>query len=195
MDRIDPTLSNADATAAADAAKPRIHVRRQAVVVIHGIGEQRPMGTLRNLAATLVGERQMSRPDRAGGLWEIRRLRAVVPPLQDDDGDVVETDFYELYWAHLVRNTHWQSVLYWVWHLCRQKVRPDHAQRARLRKLRWVMIGLALAILVGLLVTPDITAYVNGVLTRLKTDSGGLSTLSRLALRALTWSLAAGARI
>ncbi|MBK7780992.1 MAG: hypothetical protein IPJ58_09545 [Ardenticatenia bacterium] len=62
MDRIDPTLSNADATAAADAAKPRIQVRRQAVVVIHGIGEQRPMGTLRNLAATLVGERQMSRP-------------------------------------------------------------------------------------------------------------------------------------
>ncbi len=193
MDSSNPTRSNADATAAVAAAKPRIQVRRQAVVVIHGIGEQRPMGTLRNLAATLVGERQMSRPDRAGGLWEIRRLRAVVPPLRDDDGDLVETDFYELYWAHLVRNTHWQSVLYWVWHLCRQKLRPDHAQVARLRMLRRVMIGLALAILLSLLVMPDITAYVNGLLNQAKAGSGSMSTLSRLALRALTWSLAAGA--
>jgi hypothetical protein len=176
--------------------KPKIQVRRQAVIVIHGIGEQRPMGTLRNLVATLVGERQMSRPDRSGGLWEIRRLRAVVPPLRDDDGDVVEvveTDFYELYWAHLVRDTHWQSVLYWIGNLCLQEVRPDHAQVARLRMLRRVMIGLVVAIVAVLLFAPEIMAYLNGLVTKAIVFSAGLPPLSHRIVRGLAWGVATGA--
>jgi len=183
--------------AATAAPKNRTQVRRQAVIVIHGIGEQRPMGTLRNLAATLVGERQMSRPDRAGGLWEIRRLRAVMDPPRDEEGDFIETDFYELYWAHLVRDTHWLSVLRWVWHLCWQRVLPDHAQGGRLRRLRAVIVGLVIAVLVVILYTPEITGWVKGGL-----DGGALwlkgqcpvlcAPLADIATRAVSLALAAG---
>lgn len=186
----------AAATPAA-APKPRTQVRRQAVIVIHGIGEQRPMGTLRNLAATLVGERQMSRHDRAGGLWEIRRLRAIMDPPRDDEGDFIETDFYELYWAHLVRDTHWLSVLRWVWHLCWQPVLPDHAQRARLRLLWPAAVGLAVALLLGVLYAPEITAWAKGIV-----DGGVLwlqarcpvscAPLADIATRAASLALAAG---
>lgn len=86
---------------------------RQAVVVIHGIGEQRPMNTLRGFVEGLLadgddGARIYSKPDRLSDTLELRRLAAFPPTVP------VATDFYELYWAHLMQGTVWSHVAAWV---------------------------------------------------------------------------------
>ena len=47
---------------------------RQAVLLIHGIGEQRPMSTLRSFVAALVGNSFRSKPDDLSKSFELRRL-------------------------------------------------------------------------------------------------------------------------
>jgi len=89
---------------------------RQAVVVIHGIGEQRPMQTLRAFVTALLqgdsdsfGEpRFFSKPDRLTETLELRRLATWPPHV------AVQTDFYELYWAHLMQGTLWSHVFAWA---------------------------------------------------------------------------------
>ena len=84
---------------------------RQAVVVIHGIGEQQPMGTIRSFVdAVLPGEgdapNYYSKPDQMSELFELRRLQAT--------GSRARTDFYEYYWAYNVEGTKLWSVLLWM---------------------------------------------------------------------------------
>lgn len=99
---------------------------RQAVVIIHGIGEQRPMETLRSFVAGALGiskldprNRVFSKPDRISDTLELRRLN--VPPGNDGEGFVLnkdcETDFYELYWQHLMQSPGWRPVLEWALYL------------------------------------------------------------------------------
>lgn len=70
---------------------------RQAVVVIHGMGEQRPMGTLRTFADAAVpadgGQRYWSKPDEVSASFELRRY--VVPSTASRP----VTNLYEYYWA------------------------------------------------------------------------------------------------
>lgn len=94
--------------------------RRQAVIVIHGIGEQRPMETLRGFVVALLGSTQaqhnnaepgpafFSKPDRLSDTLELRRLASWPPHTP------IETDFYELYWAHLMQGTAWSHVAAWL---------------------------------------------------------------------------------
>jgi hypothetical protein len=92
---------------------------RQAVVLIHGIGEQRPMATLRQFVEAVLGEvgtrepgkpLYYSKPDTIDQTFELRRLIAYRPR---------RTDFYELYWAHLMplastnRIKSWYLTLMW----------------------------------------------------------------------------------
>lgn len=78
---------------------------RQAVVVIHGMGEQLPLSTLTRFIDTALapgasGERTYySRPESVTDSFESRRFLA--PPLKQDDGKEVyaQTDFYEYHWA------------------------------------------------------------------------------------------------
>ena len=93
---------------------------RQAVLVIHGIGEQRPMQTLRGFVSSLLtsrsprgaaepaGPRFYSKPDRLTDTLELRRLSAWPPNVP------VQTDFYELYWAHLLQGTAWSHLIAWL---------------------------------------------------------------------------------
>jgi hypothetical protein len=64
---------------------------RQAVVVIHGIGEQRPMDTLRSFVSNVVGHNYqvLGKPDRISDSLELYRLSA------HKQGDIPRTDFYE----------------------------------------------------------------------------------------------------
>lgn len=83
---------------------------KQAVVIIHGIGEQQPMDTLRGFVEAVVGERAgrekyFSKPDPASELAELRRLQTV-----GRSG----THFYEYYWAHHVEGTRVLDVLWWL---------------------------------------------------------------------------------
>lgn len=104
---------------------------RQAVVVIHGIGEQKPMQTLRGFVDTLLGAtpkpswyervtgrrrhpeqeplpRFFSKPDRLTDTLELRRLSSWPPNVP------IQTDFYELYWAHLMQGTVWSHIVAWL---------------------------------------------------------------------------------
>lgn len=67
---------------------------RQAVIVIHGIGEQMPMQTLRGLVRNLGLGPAYSRPDRLSEVQELRRLSLRLTSSRP------RTDFFELYWAH-----------------------------------------------------------------------------------------------
>lgn len=77
---------------------------RQAVVLIHGMGEQQPMTLLRRFADAVVPappegfEPYFSKPDRISGSYELRRLG--VPERRGSP--VPATDLYEFYWAHLM---------------------------------------------------------------------------------------------
>ncbi len=196
-------------------------IRKQAVIVIHGIGEQRPMATMRNLVGTLVGSRQMSRPDRMGQLLELRRVRvgregagegaagqapvAEAPasssdpraqpaaPAADSSSDsgagttvatpaFLSTDFYELYWAYMIRDTQWTSVAMWLGRLFRQRVRGHHAQRRRL----WLFKAAAVLAVGGLLVL-GLQAAVHraGLLALLSQGLAWLTGISPLAAMAV----------
>lgn len=120
------------------AAEPRGTVEKrppapaQAVVVIHGIGEQRPMDTLRGfvqeawsadlgLTDPWPGKRTtdpetgrpLNRswivPDQRAGSHELRRI--TTPGMR---GSERRTDFYEFYWADLMRDTPLRRVMSWL---------------------------------------------------------------------------------
>ncbi|MFT3680535.1 MAG: hypothetical protein QM791_09705 [Ferruginibacter sp.] len=95
---------------------------RQAIVIIHGIGEQEPMQTLRGFAESVipdvnpaddpmgVKEKFYVKPDELSRLFDLRRL--TVP--QDKKKTRIKTDFYEYYWAHQLRDTQLSDVLSWI---------------------------------------------------------------------------------
>lgn len=100
--------------------------KKQAVVVIHGMGEQRPMDTLRSLVTALwekhagltsdISNRWWIKPDERAGLKELRRIttggieRTGLP--EGEEGK--RTDFYEFYWADLMQGTTLQHLQSWV---------------------------------------------------------------------------------
>jgi hypothetical protein len=92
-------------------APKRRRKHAQAVILIHGIGEQRPMQTLRGFVDNLLGGTgpafYYSKPDRMAANFELRRLRA--HPIGRPS-----TDFYEYYWAHHMRGTKISHVIPWL---------------------------------------------------------------------------------
>lgn len=102
--------------------------KKQAVLIIHGMGEPVPMQTLRSFvdAVWVTDESLISRrrpdsndgqprvdnpvwdkPDRRNRSFELRRITTE----QADDGQ--RTDFYEFYWAHLMHGTTWEHLKAW----------------------------------------------------------------------------------
>lgn len=80
-----------------------------ALVLIHGIGEQRPMATLRGFVKDIFGQPGQSKPDRLATQFEVRRLNIEV--------DQSRIECRELYWAHLIESTAWIHVGKWLWRL------------------------------------------------------------------------------
>ena len=88
---------------------------RQAVVVIHGIGEQRPMDTLRKFVHAVIPDPEIAgrvkfhnKPDRMSELFELRKLQS----LQTRRSPI--TDFYEYYWAYHMEGTRYGHVFGWL---------------------------------------------------------------------------------
>jgi hypothetical protein len=105
---------------------------KQAVVVIHGIGEQIPLQTLRSfvetvyerdeaLALRMTAMRTVATPtvkqpvkqtwivpDQATGTAELRRIST--PP----DANGLRTDFFEFYWADIMNGTPVDEVVGWI---------------------------------------------------------------------------------
>lgn len=86
---------------------------RQAVVVIHGMGEQRPLSTVLGFIdnalepAPDVGRTYYSRPESVTGSYESRRFLAPPRTVAGPDGSEVEvnaqTEFFEYHWSHLMQ--------------------------------------------------------------------------------------------
>lgn len=162
----------------------------QAVVVIHGMGEQRPMSTLRGLvdvvwnsdmsltwnapekrATDPVTGLQTNRswivPDSRTGSHELRRITTVA------DVNKRRVDFYELYWADLLQNNLLGHLISWIRGLLfrRWSTVPTDARR----------FYVALWIVVVLSVVPTVILWVMSLLGR-----------TELFLPAAMWTAAAG---
>lgn len=115
---------------------------RQAVIVIHGIGEQRPMDTVRGFVEAVMPDppgskpRFWSKPDPMSELFELRKLTTPqtrsIPP----------TDFYEYYWAFQAQGTKFTHVLAWARTLLLR--RPANVPR-HLTPLWWTLWLLIVA--------------------------------------------------
>lgn len=121
---------------------------RQAVLLIHGIGEQRPMDSLRGFVdAVWTRDRAVQRPGpNAGAFWskpytlsenfELRRLTT------GDNRAGHRTDFFEFYWAHLMQGTTIAHVAGWARTLLWRS--PARVPR-ELRGAWWLIWALLLA--------------------------------------------------
>ncbi|MGZ4900227.1 MAG: hypothetical protein ACXV8X_11275 [Candidatus Angelobacter sp.] len=116
---------------------------KQAVVIIHGIGEQKPMDTLRSFADALLGksetgqEAYWSKPDPMSELLETRRLQALGRPM---------THFYEYYWAYNVEGTKLLDVLYWLSGLIMRRGRDVPESAKALWWLSRILVGLLIVL-------------------------------------------------
>lgn len=128
-------------------AKLAFEANRQALVIIHGIGNQRPMETLRPFVDAVLGidpskednPQYYSKPDSLSGLFELRRL-------QSRDSRP-RTDYFELYWQHLMPTATWRKMFAWLKLLLTRRVDDVPPALRGFWRLSWV---LALAI-IGLL--------------------------------------------
>jgi hypothetical protein len=128
----------ADAATAASPppVSPPPPVGKQALVIVHGVGEQRPMDTLKGFVRTIwqddpdIAARQRpnplmvwSKPDGRTGSLELRRIttrESVASPAWPGGA---RTDFYELYWADLTAGSTWSQLVAWVRYLLFRRLR------------------------------------------------------------------------
>ena len=113
---------------AAPPEHPVARFPKQAIVVVHGMGEQMPMDTIKAFVRaawrTAVGlatpnlpnpTEVWSKPDVRTGSLELRRIttRQSIPAPPSFPGGV-RSDFYELYWADLSGGSSWSQVKDWT---------------------------------------------------------------------------------
>jgi hypothetical protein len=126
------------------AAPAKTERRKQAVVVVHGMGEQRPMETLRALADTLADTRGVFIiPDQATGSAELARIRVagIKDPLGNKDKDEPATDFYELYYADLLGGGTFAQLRGWVLGLMLRWPHQVPKEVWRVWAFLWVLVG------------------------------------------------------
>lgn len=97
---------------------------RQAIVLIHGIGEQQPGEMLRSFLDSGVLGNDMGtdiwiKPDRMSDLFELRRAT-----ISGSDKRPI-TEVYECYWAHIIRDTTPEQLYSWISRLLLRKGVPQ----------------------------------------------------------------------
>jgi hypothetical protein len=148
---------------------------KQAVVVIHGMGEQIPMETLTGFVdsvwtsdqslvdqakpdpntgetpRTTVRNASWSKPDPRNRSYELRVVTT------ESGSNRRRTDFYEYYWAHLIVDTTWAQVRAWIFELMlRNPVRDVPRGVLPVWIILWLLaLGGAAAFLLTLKPTPD----------------------------------------
>lgn len=138
---------------------------RQAVVIVHGMGEQRPMDTIRSFVSA-VWSSDLSRtegkfgarkpdpdgdglinkswvhPDRRARSYELRRITT------PDDVDGRRTEFYELYWSDITQGTTVQRLVAWVRGLLLRKWSDVPVDARRLYIAAWAVTALIATLLI-----------------------------------------------
>jgi hypothetical protein len=105
-----------------EAPGPAGEAPKTAIVVVHGMGEQRPMDTLWGFVKGLwICDRDITgshtsavypKPDPITGSFELRRITTRRVPLEDGVGK--RADFFEFYWAHLMTGNTVKGVISWI---------------------------------------------------------------------------------
>ena len=149
-------------------AVPRAEM--QAVVVIHGMGEQIPMDTIKDFVDAVWQKDNVitanglpdstevwSKPDSRTGSLELRRITTRESMARGPEFPAgVRTDFYELYWADLTAGATWGSMKAWVRGLLFRplsRVPPDV-------RLAWLVLWLGSLIVVVLAILTVLHARV-----------------------------------
>ena len=154
---------------------------KTAVVMIHGMGEQIPMQTLRGFVnAVWTTDHSLIDPDRpdtnTGGprtdnpTWskpDIRNRSFELHRIATEEArNGRRTDFYEFYWAHLMHGTTWEHLQAWfVGLLFRRPGRVPRNVRAAWLLLWLISLVIAGALLVAALPTDDIRQCLRGECT------------------------------
>lgn len=115
---------------------------RQAFVMVHGIGNQRPQSTLKAFVRAVVPGSKWNKPDRVSDSYELRRYQLPRTPARP------RTDFYELYWANKVPGTKLHHTLSWLRTIVVRKPRNVSESLRPITYLTYVVVVLAV---VGLL--------------------------------------------
>ena len=163
----DTEAQDDEGTDAKNARKPS-----QAVVIVHGMGEQRPMGTIRGFAEAVWSKdpsltegfygRRKPDPDKPGpdrSTWinkswihpderaKSQELRRITTPY-DIHGR--RTDFFELYWADVTQGTTLERLKAWIWELLFRKWSDVPRDARKLYIAAWTVVVLIFAPTVAL---------------------------------------------
>ena len=147
--------------AADPSATPQSSFPKQAIVVVHGIGEQRPMDTITAFVHAVwetdldvcrngkpLPSETWSKPDVRTGSLELRRITTRESTKTEAFPDGVRSDFYELYWADLSAGSTWEQVESWVTGLL---FRNPFASVPRDVMLAWVALWVLCVAIAALL--------------------------------------------
>lgn len=105
---------------------PAAGPKRTAILVVHGIGSQRALETVRGVMRgvwldennpTDAGKRVWTHPEKDGSDIDLAVMTTSAVP---DAHDRRRVDFHELYWAHLMSETKAVAVLLWLYELVRK---------------------------------------------------------------------------
>lgn len=132
------------------------NIEKQAIVIIHGMGEQRPILTLRGFVEpiaryirdVLKQARQnedifWEKPDAISGNYETRKM------VMRKGQQLPSTHFYEFYWAHHMRDTKFSHLSEW---LKRVVFRKPANVSTRLKPVFYLVWSLILIILISLII-------------------------------------------
>ena len=189
--------------------------KKQAVVVIHGMGEQRPMETLRSFVDTVwtkdlsltaaqsdsPAEQEWQDNARTTDLRTGQTINKswIVPDSRTGSFELsrittpynrigVRTDFYELYWADIMQGTTWQHVWSWVKGLLFRRTRnvPIDVRLAWI--VLWIVSFSATALLLAAVIP---TEKWDGFVTEIRSSGSGILKWMVTNVWPLIFSLAA----
>jgi len=183
-----PALKPSAKSAAVTQAKKR-PARKTAVLVVHGMGEQRPMQTLWGLVKALWvddpdhcrGDDEVySKPDRLAGSHELRRITTRESKSMPDR----RVDFFELYWAHQMQGNTVAGVFKAVKNLLIRN--PDRVPEHLFGV--WIVAWLVLVLIVvqSLALSLGLKALLG--LFGVEVDDGAVWTLAALLFAGLNWA-------
>ena len=121
---------------------------RQAIVIVHGMGEQRPLETLKGfIDAALPGppSELHSRPDKVTDSYEARRYLAERKPKNRNAQEIyAQTEVYEFHWAHMMQGNRLDD----MWSTFRRVLFALPNQVPSVLRVVWALfwLGVALAV-------------------------------------------------
>lgn len=155
VDAMGEGASSATPLRARKLRKTGVGTARQAVILVHGMGEQIPMDTVKSFVSTLLqnastGQQSVndiwSKPDTRTGSLELRRITTRKSKPSSHFRQGVRSDFFELYWADLTAGSTWDQFVGWVRYLL---IRPlDTVPKAL--KAAWYALWVATLFVVAL---------------------------------------------